>query len=153
MLQGLKNQIGMKYWYVFHLWESNREMADEVNLTLQKVQTSAKDFGCSILGVYEAVKWSKYSNSCILQIATFICAGFCDMGSELARVRKLSQSARTKLKVPFKDECNCCLPEARSLITLNLTLQCITSSGHDKEVCISARGPQQGELLDMYDTV
>ena len=55
------------------------------------------------------------------------------MGSELARVRKLSQSARTKLKVPCKDECNCCLPEARSLITLNLTFQCITSSGHDKE--------------------
>ena len=115
----------MKYWYVFHLGKATGtidQMAEEGNLTLLKVQTSAKDFGCSMLGVYEAVKSLKYSNSCILQIATFICAGFCDTGSELARVRKLSHSARIKLKVPFKDECNCCLPEARSLITLNLML-------------------------------
>ena len=121
----LKNQIGMKYWYVFHLGKATGtidQTAEERNFTLPKVQTSAKDFGCSMLGVYEAVKSLKYYNSCILQIATFICAGFCDMGCELAKVRKLSHSAITKLKMTFKDEYKCCLPEAGSLITLNLML-------------------------------
>ena len=48
------------------------------------------------------------------------------MGTDLAKARKPSCSAGL-FKVPFEDQCRCCLPEASKQVTVTLPLQCGTT--------------------------